>query len=172
MKGQDAQQAALAVALDKLNAAAGSSKFVLRGRPSKSGEPPRSPPLRQPIPPEYFDDPRGINFDGTFSIRYDRTGWDWLHDPGPFFYDCQGDAAEVRRVFGSGPAMEGIAPSPVGRPPIGRKMRAALEKLLAAGRTFKSTKDAHRATLDALGVRDSRHGFSLRTFRDHCTDLL
>ncbi len=103
LRAHDEQQAALAAALDKLNAAAASSKLKLRGRPSKTPHFPCSPPLRQAIPSEYFDEPRGVSFDGKFGIHYNRTCWDWLHAPGPFFYNCEGYAAEVIRVFGLSP---------------------------------------------------------------------
>lgn len=96
-EAETAQQADLAHALDELNSSIATSRIVAWGRPSKTWGPPQSPPLREAIKPSIIDDPRRIDHFGCFCIRYDGGGFEWLHDPGPFFYDIQVRAADIRR---------------------------------------------------------------------------
>ena len=94
---QSKQQSQYKIALNELNVAAASGQISVRGRPCIRRELPQSPPLRVLIPSTYFDEPRRIDLSGRFGIRDDEEGCGWIHDPGPFFYDVQLSAVDVRK---------------------------------------------------------------------------
>ena len=108
---QSEQQSKYKIALDDLNLAAASGQISVRGRPCVTREAPQSPPLRELIPSNYFDEPRRVDLSGRFGIRDDGEGFVWLHDPGPFFYDVQLSAADVRKRWPKPQPKELPAPS-------------------------------------------------------------
>ena len=107
------QASRYAAALEMLNNAVRAGRIEARGRPSKSHSTPRAHRPREPIPAGIIDELRRIDFWGQCRIRHDAPGFEWLHDPGPFFYDVCFRVADVMKLW---PAKAAADPPATGTP--------------------------------------------------------
>lgn len=95
----DAQDAEYAEALADLNCQVALGAIKAWGRPSDTYHIPVAHRPREPVPANMIDELRQIDSTGCCRIASGGTGFDWLHDPGPFFYDIRFRMAEVKKQW-------------------------------------------------------------------------
>lgn len=83
-------------ALVKLNQAVASGDYRAEGRPSESHIRPEAHRKYERISRRLFDGLRSIQADNWFCIGHDG-GWEFIHDPGPFYYDVRVRPDDVRQ---------------------------------------------------------------------------
>ncbi len=122
-------------ALAKLNQAVASGDYRAEGRPSESHIRPKAHRKYERISRRLFDGLRSIQADNWFCIGHDQS-WEFIHDPGPFYYDVRVRTDDVRQSVTN---LEPPPPAPdyrtgaAGRPSSRYLVEAEMKRRAEAG---------------------------------------